>query len=396
MGPVVWATAAFAFIVIRQVQAGAMISLWLTMQMAFGILTQLSARCSLGLFAAAAGLISRIRGRRDRRAIALRAFAKLLQTSGKLLRRCASAGAAASSHAAAKARAARAAAVDMEAMAASKWTELKKCGFSVEAPRPQERGKSEEYNAQETALLCDDGSLRLTPEEALATACDLWASLHNVSPSRRIGVLELQELLRQHLAAKDGSLYLLPEGGIEKEREGDRMPRAHVEGFEPQQRQKGGHYGTAFLQRTWGKFLDYAAHFCGCAARVARSACAFVAAVLCLPFQQQQQRQQGQQASKQASHGRDQVSLVSLPGPPAVSFEGLLQDLGAACRSAFRIVSRIIAAPWGNVTRAVQQTARGSTRACADALMSRARAMRKPVDATLTAGFEALFRRLWR
>lgn len=142
-----------------------------------------------------------------------------------------------------------------------------------------------------------------------------------MSPSRRVGVLELQELLRQHLTVKDGSLYLLPERGIETERERSRVKRARVEGFEPQPRQEEEHHGAAFLQRIWDFFWDYAAHSCACAARIARSICAFVAAVLWLPFRRQQQQQERQQTSKQASRGTDQVVTVSVPDPPAVSLE---------------------------------------------------------------------------
>lgn len=164
LGQLLRAIVALALLILRQVQEVAVVCLWQMVHAILGVLRQVCCRCSIGLHAAAAGLVGRVRSGRGRMAIALDAFASLLQRLGLLLKRGAATASAAESMAASEALAARVAAVGTAAAVGSKWkamtSGLQKAARS--ASTAEDLRMPEEFAHA-------DGSLELTHEEALAT-----------------------------------------------------------------------------------------------------------------------------------------------------------------------------------------------------------------------------------
>ncbi|CDJ69605.1 hypothetical protein, conserved [Eimeria necatrix] len=144
------------------------------------------------------------------KAVSLRAFARLLRMLGNLMERTAATALAAESRAASKMLAARRAAIKTAAVVGSKWTTLATWVTTLPYPASAESVRTKKQMRALRGAADSDGNLPLTPEEALATACDLWASMHLETPSKHLSVLEFQDLLRKRFLVKDGLLYLVP------------------------------------------------------------------------------------------------------------------------------------------------------------------------------------------
>ncbi|XP_026190934.1 uncharacterized protein LOC34620928 [Cyclospora cayetanensis] len=205
-----WTLVALAALLLRALKEVLAICLWQALQGSLQLMNQLGSRCSVGLHLTAAGLFRRARLGRGRMVIATDALARLTQNSGDLIKHGAATASAAASRAAAEAVAARVAAVNAAATAGSTWNSLVSALWH--APTPATNASEPAGADSETTETLPESQryVQLTPEEALATACSLWAALHNDAPSRRVGVLQFQDLLRRRLEARNGFLYLIP------------------------------------------------------------------------------------------------------------------------------------------------------------------------------------------
>ncbi|KAL8425447.1 hypothetical protein Efla_006846 [Eimeria flavescens] len=213
------AAASLALLLAQELQQIAAACLWQLVRETLSVFKNCCWRCSLGSQAAAAGLLRSVKRSRGRQAIALSSCASALQASCDFLKNAAASAAEAASRATAATQAARAAAEQTAHALCIKWK-------LTTARRPRPAACRAHPAATPPAHA---GSLQLTPEEALATGkhwspcssqllaaklawtCDLWASIHRGSPTRHVAVLQFQELLREHLMARDGSLFLLQE-----------------------------------------------------------------------------------------------------------------------------------------------------------------------------------------
>ncbi|CDJ39372.1 hypothetical protein, conserved [Eimeria tenella] len=144
------------------------------------------------------------------KAVSVRAFARLLRMLGTLMERTAATALAAESKAASKMLAARRAAIKTAAVVGSKWTTLATWVTTLPYPASTDSARTKKQMRAPQGGAESNGNLPLTPEEALATACDLWASMHLETPSKHLSVLEFQDLLRKRFSVKDGLLYLVP------------------------------------------------------------------------------------------------------------------------------------------------------------------------------------------
>lgn len=140
-------------------------------------------------------------------------------------------------------------------------------------------------------------------------ACDLWASVHGESPSKRIGVLQFQERLRERLTARDGSLYLLPERPDDQgaaHREQVTSPTFSAPQQQTDREEQGARHGNS-------NFLGYAAKAIENACRSVFVALGTLASVLSQPTQHsQQQQQQGAGTRKQHSGPTSRSPLSKL------------------------------------------------------------------------------------
>lgn len=304
----------------QQAQELAAVCLWQMIRAILGLCKQLCCRCSVGLYAAAEGLGSRVRTGQGTTSIILGVIVKLLQQAGELLNRGAVAAAAAASRARDETRASRAAAIGTAVALGSKWNAMKtgRQTASDKTEASEDLGSADCYQS-------NDGSLELSPEEALATACDLWASLHRESPWRRVGVLEFQEELRQRLTAKNGLLHLLPEANESDDEVVQNQADTETQ-FQKQPVRNQQINGTPVAQKG---ILKRSTQYIPYACRLALISSGVLISVLLLPFQHRQQHQSQQRLNKKRKQAEPTPkSFISKLATSALIFiKVLLQEL---------------------------------------------------------------------
>lgn len=394
LGRLLRAVLALSFLIIRQVHEVAVVCLWQLARTTLGLLKELCCRCSVGLHAAAAGLIHKVHTGRGRPAIAVDALAKLLQRWETFLKRSAASASAAASRATAETVAARASAVSTAAAVGSKWKSMTSGAQAAahvvaDSLAPDTRDARAKCDRR-----CEDGSIELTHEEALATACDLWASVHGEYPSKRIGVLQFQERLRERLTARDGSLYLLPE---KPEDQGTaRHEQATSSTFlDPQQQ-------TDLKEQ--GKSAEHApASPLGRAAKSIEKACrsafmmlATLLSVLTQHSQQQQQQREG--TRKQYTELASRSSVAKLSSRTVIFIKVLLQELGIAYGFATAATKTLTTSAGDTVMWAMRQTCHACSTANLSALLRHVRAaINAPVEVTqfIVASASAVSQTFW-
>lgn len=160
---------ALSFLIIRQAQEVGAVCLWQMARSTLGLLKELCCRFSVGLHAAATGLVRKVHTGRGRTAIAVDALARLMERWETFLRRSAASASAAASRAKAETVAARASAVSTAAAVGSKWKAVASgaqaaAHMVADSLTPDTRDPSAEWDRRR-----DDGSIELLHEEALAT-----------------------------------------------------------------------------------------------------------------------------------------------------------------------------------------------------------------------------------
>ncbi|CDJ56117.1 hypothetical protein, conserved [Eimeria maxima] len=186
----------------------------------------------------------------------------------------------------------------------------------------------------------DEGNLALSSEEALATACDLWASLHRVSPTKRVSVAQFQQLLRQRLVPRDGILYLIPDR-YPIELDPHQMPSGEVKTATQQQEEQlqqsdevPHHFPAAYTRRSdsvprW-KPVAIAIDALHSACRL----CTKVLQALLRQTQQRQQQHKQQQQQQQQEKSMQRENIEGLRRRLVSNYRVLFVQLSAAAATA--------------------------------------------------------------